>query len=942
VLMMSARDAGLGDARPPPDVFGREPDRRAIAELLDGRDSPGGALIIGGEAGVGKSALLLDAARAGSARGRLLLRCSGLQAESTMPYAGLHQLLRPILSEMDRLPSAQREAMSAAFGMDARGSGDRAREPVDLFLVGLATLELLAEVGESRRVLLIVEDAHWLDHSTQTVLVFLARRIANDPIVLLAAVRDDSLSPLAHGGLRKRVLEPLQEAAAYALVDTVAPDLAVEARELVLREAAGLPLALVELPRAFAEHGIPVEGASEVPLTDRLESAFTARLASLPHRTQALLTVAAIDDGDALDEVLTAGSLLEREEMTVDDLVPAASAGLADLDDWSVRFRHPLMRAAIARSVSEPRRRAVHRALEGVLTAYPDRRVWHRANAATGPDEQVAAELEAAANRAAATGAMRSAAAALERAASLTSDPALRGPRLLRAAELRVELESFDQAQRLVARTDGLPLSPVDQVRAKWLTHGNDLLGVAAQGNVGPLIEVVDQLREGGALEAAMRILLLISHLFWVAGTDDSGRQQVVSAVKRMPVDQARPQILAILALVDPVAQGPEILARFAEDDSVKVSGPYDALQAGGALLLSGSPAQSMPYLDAAVRDLRTQGRLEILAEALQNQAYAGIWTGQWDVAFAAADEAIRLANEIGALAAVAGSAGERSAGGARAVLAALRGSRQEVEVLTEAMDRFFLPVGAKAMVAWAQMARGFLALGEGDYAVAAEHLGRIFDPADAAYAQSIQQWAIAEMVEAAIGSGDRERAVRAVAQVEPREATMQSPLLRAGLVRARLALAGADASEAAFGVALENELADFPFMRARTLLMYGALLRRKRRPSESRAPLRAALETFDGLGASQWADRARQELRASGETSGSRAPDFRDKLTPQELQIAKMAAQGLTNREIGQRLFLSNRTVGSHLYRIFPKLNVSSRRQLRDVVDSSDVLFAP
>ena len=425
-------------------LFGRGSEQRRLGDFVDGVRERGGAMLVRGEAGIGKSALLLDTAAVAAARGMRILRTAGVESETHMPFAGLHQMLLPLRTEIGELPAPQRDALGAAFGLTD------ARVP-DLFLIALAALNLLGEAAARSPVLLVVDDAHWLDRASADVLAFVARRLDSEPIVLLAAVRDGFRSPLDGAGLQELLLDRLDDTAATALLDACSPALTPAVRTRLLREAAGNPLALVELPiAAETRDGKGPLPPGWLPLTTRLEQTFTARMSGLPPTTRTLLLVAALNDGTALSEALDATALITGAPVTADDLAPAATARLVDVQVDGVSFRHPLMRSAIYQGASISQRHAVHAALADVLTGRPDRRLWHRAASTHRPDETIAAELETAARSVRRRGDLLSAVAALESAARLSEDPAQRCERLVRAVEYAAEMGRRDLVTRLL------------------------------------------------------------------------------------------------------------------------------------------------------------------------------------------------------------------------------------------------------------------------------------------------------------------------------------------------------------------------------------------------------------------------------------------------------------------------------------------------------------
>ena len=439
-------------------LLGRSSEVELLTALLDGIDAAGSTLVLHGEPGIGKSRLLAEAARLARDRAIGVLRTSGVQAEAHLAFAGLHQLVRPIRERAANLPAPHRAALDAAFGI----ADDAPPEP---FRIAMAALDLLSDVAAETPLLVTVDDAHRLDHPSADVLAFVARRIESDRIVLLVAARDGHHSPLTEAGLPEQSLGALDPATATALLEASGPQLTPAVRSRLLREAAGNPLALVELPQA----GHPAALAGDrLPLTDRLEQAFAARVADLPEPTRWLLLVAAVDDEDHLDEVLRAGSLAAEAELDADHLQPAADAAIVELDVHSVRFRHPLMRSAVLQGATPQHRRRVHEALAATLRDQPDRAIWHRAGLLSGVHEDVAAELQAAGERTRRRGAADVAAAAARRAAEL-SGPTTRTARLLAAAGLAFELGQGDTVTTLLDEVQRARPGPLDQARATYL-----------------------------------------------------------------------------------------------------------------------------------------------------------------------------------------------------------------------------------------------------------------------------------------------------------------------------------------------------------------------------------------------------------------------------------------------------------------------------------------
>jgi DNA-binding CsgD family transcriptional regulator len=905
-----------------PELIGRDPEIAAVESLLARIGEAGGSLLVLGDPGIGKSALAAVASRRAVDRGMRVLACTGVPGEAHLSFAGLHQLLRPVLAEAGGLPRGQRDALLTALGVS-----DEVAPTMPL--LGLATLELLAAGAGRAPVLVIAEDVHWLDSSTCEVLAFVSRRLGADPIGLVGTAREAELedNPLARAGLAEVRLDPLDPAAAAALLDAHAV-LDPVVRQRVLEEAAGNPLALVELPLTASQDDSRGALPGWIPLTRHLEEAFASRLPGLPAVTFTALLAAGLDKGDALSEVLAAASVVAGAPVSVADLGEAVAAGLAEVDGPTVRFRHPLVRSAVCEAAGPAARQAMHQALAEVLAGVPDRQVWHRAAASLGPDEEVAAGLEAAADRAFGRGAIAEQAAALIAAARLSPGSARRGQRLIRAAWAFRDLGRPQTVLRLLDEAEPLDLDPGDRLRLAW---AREAVGVATRSGARPLAalaDLADQMRQHGDNYQALLTLENVALRCYWSNPDRRTRQRMTAAAEAVPVAEDDPRLLFVLALSDPAGRGATVLARLARHRPGSGTAHQDYLL-GYAAAAVGACEQAVGFHAAAAAGLRARGWLGLLGPVRLSQGWSALLLGRAGLAGPAADEAARLLAESGQQLWVA------CAQLVQAVLAGRRGDPATAAELAAQAEQVLLTAGLPPLLAQVELARGTAALGAGHYDEAYEHLARIFDPHDAAYHPHLRAWALVDLAEAAEGGGHQDAARRHYTELIPEAATTGSPLLRASLAVAAPMLATDDA-QALFDAAFGAGLADWPLHRARLQLAYGMWLRRRQQAGDSRAPLRAAKDTFDALGADAWAERARRELRAAGERSGQPAPRALDLLAPQDLQIARLAAEGLSNREIGQQLYLSHRTVGNHLYRIFPKLGITSRAELAAVMGAS------
>ncbi len=902
-------------------LHGRESELASLNELIaaaaDG--DGGGGLVLRGEAGIGKSTLLAAAIDRAAAADMAVLTAAGVQSEAHLPFAGLHQLLQPLLGDLEGLPGPHRTAIEAAFGMSEGVTPNP-------FLIALATLELLGEAAARSPLLILAEDAQWLDHPTREALAFVARRVSLEPIVLLFAIRDDVANPFEPAHLPEIQLLPLERAPAAELLEAHAPGLPLAVRERLLDEAAGNPLALVELPAALESQ--LDEGSSlpeHLPLSDRLERTFAARLSELPDTTQTLLLAAAADSHSLVDEAVGASLLVEGRPVSADALESASQLRLVDVEGTRVRFRHPLVRSAVYRAAGAAERHAVHLALADLLVDDPDRSVWHRAAAADSGtiDEAVAADLEATAERAQRRGATGVAVEALQRAAELSEGPEhLR--RLLLAAERAFELGRRDIALPLLTEAETLDLEVAQLGHLRWIRENLDPRPLDP-ATVRFLVDTAESAAEAGDRDLALDLLWLVGSRCWWSFLGEEQRIAGLAAAERLGSLEDDPRILSIVAYLAPLERGEELIAAIE-----RASDANDAESRGllaTAAFATGAFDLAATLLTGSASRLRSQGLLGHLPRLLVLQGTVAARGPDLNVAVPAAEEGARLASELGQPAWVAG------AKTVEAYLAALRGDEAGAEAAAVEAERVALPAGANFLLTAVQWARGLAALGAGRHADAYGELRRTHDSEDPSFHPHMRWWAIADLAEAAAHSGDLDEGRRLVEELTPLAAGTPASWVQLGLRHARAVLADDDEAEPLFQSALSGGVNRWPYQRARLLLAYGAWLRRQRRVAESRTPLRTARDAFDALGVSAWGERARQELRASGETSRSRTPEARDELTPQELQIAQMAAGGLTNREIGQQLYLSHRTVGSHLYRLFPKLGISSRAQLSSVL---------
>ncbi|MFI2561752.1 AAA family ATPase [Nocardia farcinica] len=890
-------------------LYGRQAEQARIDRLLaDARAGRSGALVLRGEPGIGKTALLDYAA----AQGLPTVRSAGVESEAELPFAGLHLLVRPSMALVDGLPERQRAALRGAFGLGDAVPGDR-------MLIGLAVLSLLAEEAAEQPLLCLIDDAHWLDRATAETLLFAARRLDAEGVAIVFATRsgpDDFPAP----GLPELVVPPLRPEAAAALVDDQVAGLAPDARMRLLAESAGNPLALRELPAVLATEAVH-DGPSPLPLTQRLHVAFHGQVSRLPADTRTLLLVAAAAGTTALGPVLAAA---ERLGAHAGDLRPAEELGLLGTDGAELRLRHPLLRSAIYNGAPLSARLAAHRALADTLTGpeQADLRAWQLAGAATGPDEEAAAALEETAERARRRSGHHGSVAAYERAAALSQDPAARVRRLVLAAETAAEAGLFDRSGDLAARAAAQTTDPLLSARLE-LVRGTAEFGtgkhLAAHHR---LLAAADSVAAGHP-RAAARILTQAVHAAWYLGDTELAQVSDRLAALRLPADDPSAPIVAYLLGGLHARAGAELrdVAEAAGIDTAAT--PRELVQLCGTGLVVGQDEQVGELAADLVARCREQGRIGLLPPLLFFRAEAETFLGRPREGLVIASEGARIAADIGQGHWVS------QLDAFLAYLAALGGAAEDCRA---AVDRALAEElgGAQAPGAtWCQAALGLLALGLGQVEEAVVRFTALTE--EPARHQVVGLRSLPDLVEAAVRLGDHDLAARAQDRLAAWADSCGQPWVRSLAARAGALLAEGAAAEDGFTAALAAR--PRPFEEARTRLVYGEWLRRGRRKSDARAQLRVAHEIFERLGARPWADRAEVELRALGAATTPRsAGGPLATLTPQELQIVRLAAQGLSNRDIAAQLFLSPRTVGHHLYKAYPKLGVVSRAELAEL----------
>jgi DNA-binding CsgD family transcriptional regulator len=889
-------------------LYGRSEELAAISRLLQGiRSGRAGALVLRGEAGIGKTALL-DAAEQRAA-GVRVLRVTGVESEAELPFAALHALMRPAVDKFGALPGRQAEALRGAFGMTDTAVADR-------FLVGLAVLSLIAELAEERPVLLLVDDAQWVDRASADALVFAARRLHAERAAVLAAARDEppgvslpGLPELRVGGLNQATAERLLARA--GLVAAV--------RDQLVAEAGGNPLALIELSRGLSAGE---RTGSVAPLAlpaaspaGRVQQAFGARITALPQACRRAVLVTALGGMVGLDE---ASRAIAAAGGSLTDLAAAERAGLLRVTSTGVVFSHPLARAAALADADVAERVAVHQALAGVLDG--DRRAWHLAALADGPDEEVAVELDAAAQRAGRRGSASAASAAYERAAALSPDPAAKGRRLALAAEAATGAGQLARAADLAGQAGGLAADPgaiATLARARAMVEFE--AGRPADAADAVLDGAVVLGRADPLAAQAVAIQAVLYSFLSAVGPASAERERRAAAMLLPTGARLLDFAQAVRRLQDGDTRAPVTVPARADLGSLPVFARLPHLYFD---LIQGDVPATRSHAASLVAECRDAGMVGVLAYTLSYLATAQDLLGEFLDAAASAEEGLRIAADTGQ-ASLTGIFAAITAG-----LAAVTGDEETCRA--RAAQARELSARANAVsLAGADRALALLDLGAARYQSALDRL-QVTTAGPARHAPQLL-YAYPDYVEAAARAGRRDLAAQPLEMFTAWAGAIGQRWATAVAARcAALTAPNAEAEQLYREAIAAHEGDGRPFEQARTRLVYGEWLRRNQRRADAREHLLAAASAFARMGARPWQDRSEAELGATGTGAVAVSPaDPLARLTPQELQVVRLAAAGASNKQIGVQLFLSPRTVGYHLYKAFPKLGVTTREEL-------------
>jgi DNA-binding CsgD family transcriptional regulator len=907
-------------------LYGRDTEIAVIDELVGlARTGTGGALVVRGAPGLGKSALLREArSRAGDME---ILTARGIEAESDLPFAGLHQLLHPVWQGVDQSSDHARTALRSALGMGT-GSGN------ERFLVYTGCLNVLSEVAESRPVMCLVDDAHWLDSASAEALQFVARRLEREPIVMIFAARDLDERRFDGADLPSISVAPLDAATAATVLRRTTEIAAEGVATRILAQARGNPLALIELPRALTDGQLTgvTPLPDELPMTAQLEAAFSERIARLPEPTRRLLLVAATDDSEDVRLVVRAAATMGVDAGALD---LAERAGLVEVRANRIEFRHPLVRSALSGKASSADRRAAHAAIATAMEGDEeqiDRRAWHLAASAVSPDDAIVSQLEEVAARAERRGGHIAAARALERAGELSIDPARRATSFVHAARNLSVMGRDDQAVALLNTVDARLLAAPRRATAAYIRAS---AAIRSQGRpVDCIPDLTATARELAPSHASLAVGLLPVATFaaWQAWDRNAQLEiaRITATIDSETLGEPHRQFARSIAGFAAMLEGDPATGQRLLEETVAwgrgLEDPQYVIWASWAALWLGDENAFDELLRRAAAIARSRGEIGALTESLGMHAVQlALLHQRYDESAIAANEAVDLARDLRSemLTLLPRSA--------LAIIAAIRGDVEFARGHGEDVVRLARERGHPFRASPALYALAMLEMVEGRWNQALDQLSQITETNDPALAI-----AAPEIVEAAVRAGRPGQAAVAFELYERRAGFGDQRAVRPRLTSAGALLMSGDGVSVQLEAALALAADARPFDRPRIELLAGEHLRRLGRRQDAREPLRSAISGFDRIGAVAWADRARRELQATGESVRPRSPDAIMQLTPQELQIARLVGEGLTNKEVAAQLYLSPRTIDAHLRGVFAKLGITSRRELRALTPTS------
>lgn len=908
-------------------LIGRETALAQVDRLLESLPSGGGALLLRGERGSGRSTVLQGIRRRADQSGYAVVSARGTAAEEDMPYAALHQLLWPLRGAMDDLPGPWRRSLEAALSPRTAGEVDR-------FQAGVAVLELLVAAAAQRPLVVLIDDAHRVDAGSLDIFAFVGRRMASAQIAIIAALDTGGSNALAEARLPELVLPRLDQPDAVELMAQEVGELDDRLRRHVLELAAGHPLALVELGRAARDHQTPLlaQPVPDLPLSPRLVEAIADETELGSGAPGAVLLVAAVDPETSLDELIEVAGRVSAGPVDISDVSTAVGSGLVSIVDGCLVFRDELSRTAVLASAESIRVQAVRRALADIVDAGTRRGALHAAAVAGGPDEELAERLTAVARDLRRIGQPARAAATFEAAAGLSEDPHQRVQRLISASLSAVELGAPQAALRLLDQARRLPGDDGELAMIEW--QRRVLREAWTMPDEQGVRLLTDAFASSSDPEAALTAFMPLALTCWWSDPEPGVRRTMHLAALRIgSVDDTR--VAAISALADPDEAAPLIAERLTRVTGADITNPLESFYLAVAAQSVGAWHEAHRLLGPAVGQIRRRGHSGALANALTFQAFGALHTGDWSFCREVAEEAHALALEVSR---------ERLALSNLLCIArsATLGSADDDEVhelLGRATEAAWIS-GLSAADANIRSARVNLASAEGRWDQVYDELLPLFVRDRGTPHPMVRSgWQIFDLVEACHALGRPAEAARLLADFQGGSVRLPRTLVASAVACARPLTVLDEAAEQQFRGALELDLSPSPFLRARLLLAYGRWLARQRRTSEAVPMLRTARDELAMVGAIRFVEATRRELRAAGDGPQLvTAPVSLEALTAHERRIAELAADGLTNSQIAELLQLSPRTISSHLYRIYPKLEVTSRTQLRDVLSRPEV----